>query len=110
MNQTFTSFLDFKKRYPIRPNDEGVLLGSGSYGRVIKVEDQVDTEWVAIKISEFKGNDAKSLQAEVELAKKIPRQANIARYDACHRLETDTSVSDFAVMKYYPDGNLADLT
>ncbi|GAB4016076.1 hypothetical protein GCM10028808_43380 [Spirosoma migulaei] len=109
MNQTFTSFLDFKKRYPIRPNDEGALLGVGTYGRVIKVEDQLETEWVAIKISEFKGSDTKSLKAEVELAQRVPRQANIARYDACHRLETDTSISDFAIMKYYPDGNLADL-
>jgi serine/threonine protein kinase/anti-sigma28 factor (negative regulator of flagellin synthesis) len=109
MNQTFTSFIDFKKRYPIRPNDEGALLGVGTYGRVIKVEDQLETEWVAIKISEFKGSDTKSLKAEVELAQRVPRQANIARYDACHRLETDTSISDFAIMKYYPDGNLADL-
>ncbi|QHV94025.1 serine/threonine-protein kinase [Spirosoma endbachense] len=109
MSQSFTSFLDFKRRYPIRPNDEGSLLGSGSYGRVIKVEDQLETEWVAIKISEYKGNDTKSLKAEVELAQRIPRQGNIARYDACYRLETDTSVSDFAIMKYYPDGNLADL-
>ncbi|GAB2517743.1 serine/threonine-protein kinase [Spirosoma aerophilum] len=109
MSQTFTSFKEFKQRYPIRPNDEGSLLGSGSYGRVIKVEDQLETEWVAIKISEFKGNDTKSLKAEVELAKRVPRQANIARYDTCHRLETDTSISDFAIMKYYPDGNLADL-
>ena len=109
MAQTFTSFQEFKRRYPIRPNDQGSLLGSGSYGRVIKVEDQVDTEWVAIKISEFKGNDIRSLKAEVELAQSVPRQTNIARYDACHRLETDTSVSDFAIMKYYPDGNLADL-
>lgn len=109
MSQTFTSFQDFRRRYPIRPNDEGSLLGSGTYGRVIKVEDQLETEWVAIKISEFKGTDAKSLRAEVELAQRIPRQANIARYDACYRLETDTSVSDFAIMKYYSDGNLADL-
>ena len=109
MSQTITSFKDFRQRYPIRPNDEGALLGSGSYGRVIKVEDQLETEWVAVKISEFKGNDTKSLKAEVELAKRVPRQANIARYDACYRLETDTSVSDFAIMKYYPDGNLADL-
>ncbi|GAB3769806.1 hypothetical protein GCM10028818_06560 [Spirosoma horti] len=109
MHQTFTSFKDFKQRYPIRPNDEGALLGSGSYGRVIKVEDQLETEWVAVKISEFKGNDTKSLKAEVELAQRVPRQTNIARYDACYRLETDTSVSDFAIMKYYPDGNLADL-
>ena len=58
MSQPFTSFSDFKRRYPIRPNDEGVMLGSGSYGRVIKVEDQVDTEWVAVKISEFKGSDS----------------------------------------------------
>ena len=109
MEQTFTTFSAFKQRYPIRPNDETALLGSGSYGRVIKVEDQLETEWVAIKISEFKGHEAKSLKAEIELAKGIPRQANIARYEACHRLETDTSVSDFAIMKYYPDGNLADL-
>ncbi|CCH54152.1 pknB [Fibrisoma limi BUZ 3] len=109
MSQNFTSFQDFKQRYPIRPNDEGSLLGSGSYGRVFKVEDQVETEWVAIKISEFKGNDTKSLKAEVELAQRVPRQTNIARYDACFRLETDTSISDFAIMKYYPDGNLADL-
>lgn len=109
MTQSFTSFNEFKRRYPIRPSDPGALLGSGSYGRVIKVEDQLETEWVAIKISEFKGADTKSLKAEVELAQRLPRQANIARYDACHRLETDTSVCDFAVMKYYPDGNLADL-
>ena len=93
----------------MRPNDDGMLLGSGSYGKVIKVEDQVETEWVAIKISEFKGTDARSLKAEVELAQRVPRQANIARYDACYRLETDTGVSDFAIMKYYADGNLADL-
>lgn len=109
MIPTFTSFQDFKRRYPIRPNDPGALLGSGTYGRVIKVEDQLETEWVAIKISEFKGKDSKSLKAEVDLAQRVPRQANIARYDACYRLETDTSVSDFAIMKYYPDGNLADL-
>ncbi|GAB3948239.1 hypothetical protein GCM10028805_22130 [Spirosoma harenae] len=109
MNQSFTSFQEFKRRYPIRPNDKSALLGSGSYGRVVKVEDQLETEWVAIKISEFKGADAKSLKAEVELAQRVPRQANIARYDACYRLETDTSVSDFAIMKYYADGNLADL-
>ncbi|RRB04421.1 serine/threonine-protein kinase [Larkinella rosea] len=109
MTPTFTSFQEFKRRYPIRPTDQGAQLGSGSYGRVIKVEDQLETEWVAIKVSEFKGNDAKSLRAEVELAQRVPRQANIARYDACYRLETDTSISDFAIMKYYPDGNLADL-
>ncbi|GAB3261167.1 hypothetical protein GCM10027347_26030 [Larkinella harenae] len=109
MAQPFTSFQEFKRRYPIQPGDPAALLGTGSYGRVIKVEDQLETEWVAIKISEFKGNDTKSLKAEVDLAKRVPRQANIARYDACYRLETDTSISDFAIMKYYPDGNLADL-
>ncbi len=109
MSQLFTSFQTFRQRYPIRPGDPSMLLGSGSYGRVVKVEDQLETEWVAIKISEFKGNDTKSLKAEVELAQRIPRQANIARYDACYRLETDTGISDFAIMKYYPDGNLADL-
>ncbi|RDB02385.1 serine/threonine-protein kinase [Runella aurantiaca] len=109
MNPTFTTFQDFKKRYPIQFREKGTWLGSGTYGKVFKVEDQVETEWVAIKISEYRQNDTKSLKAEVELAQKVPRHANIARYDACYRLETDTGVSDFAVMKYYPDGNLADL-
>lgn len=104
----FKSFQEFKKRYPIRVTDE-TLLGSGTYGKVVKVEDQVETEWVAVKISEFKGSDPKSLKAEVELAQKVPRQANIARYDACYRIETDMGLNDFAIMKYYPDGNLADL-
>ena len=84
-------------------------LGSGTYGKVIKVEDQVETEWVAIKISECRHDDAKSLKAEVELAQKVPRHANIARYDTCYRLLTEMGLSDFAIMKYYADGNLADL-
>lgn len=109
MSDHFTSFVDFKRRYPIRPHDERMSLGSGSYGKVVKVEDQLETEWVAIKISEFKGTESKSLREEIQLAQKIPRQANIARYDACYRFETDTSLCDFAVMKYYQDGNLATL-
>ncbi|MEZ0607481.1 serine/threonine-protein kinase [Fibrella sp. WM1] len=109
MTPHIDTFSDFKRRYPIRPADPATWLGSGSYGRVVKVEDQVETEWVAIKISEFKGEDSQSLRAEVELAQRIPRHANIARYDSCYRFETDASVSDFAVMKYYHDGNLAKL-
>ncbi len=102
-----TTIHEFRRRYPIRPNDEAFILGSGSYGKVVKVEDQVETEWVAVKISEFKGDDSKSLRAEVELARKIPRHPNIARYDESYRFETDTNVCDFAIMRYYPDGNLA---
>jgi|GEM_PF-1220462 len=109
MTQTFTTFQEFKKRYPIQFAEKGTWLGSGTYGKVFRVEDQVETEWVAVKISEYRQNDTKSLKAEVELAQKVPRHANIARYDACYRLETDTGISDFAVMKYYSDGNLADL-
>lgn len=109
MTQTFTTFQEFKKRYPIQFSEKDTWLGSGTYGKVFKVEDQVETEWVAIKISEYRQNDTKSLKAEVELAQKVPRHANIARYDACYRLETDTGISDFAVIKYYPDGNLANL-
>lgn len=109
MTPHIDTFSDFKRRYPIRPADPATWLGSGSYGRVVKVEDQVETEWVAIKISEFKGEDSQSLRAEVELAQRIPRHTNIARYDSCYRFETDASISDFAVMKYYHDGNLANL-
>lgn len=109
MSATFTSYADFRQRYPIQFGDDSTWLGTGTYGKVMKVEDQVETEWVAIKISEYRHDDAKSLKAEVELAQKVPRHANIARYDACYRLETEVGVSDFAIMKYYPEGNLADL-
>ncbi|WP_435356146.1 serine/threonine-protein kinase [Emticicia sp. SJ17W-69] len=106
---SITTFAEFYKRYPIKPNDDSYVLGSGTYGKVIKVEDQVETEWVAVKISEFKGNDTKSLKSEVEIAQKIPRQVNIARYDTCYRLETTTNICDFAIMKFYPEGNLLHL-
>lgn len=109
MSATFTSYAEFRKRYPIQFGDDSAWLGTGTYGKVMKVEDQVETEWVAIKISEYRHDDAKSLKAEVELAQKVPRHVNIARYDACYRLETEVGVSDFAIMKYYPEGNLADL-
>lgn len=108
MSHPFTTFQEFRKRYPIQVTKE-TILGSGTYGKVIRVEDQLETEWVAVKISEFKGDDARSLRAEIELAKRIPRSPNIARYDACYRLDTDMGTSDFAIMRYYPDGNLADL-
>ncbi len=109
MNPSFTTYSDFRQRYPIHFGDDAMWLGSGTYGKVIKVEDQVETEWVAIKISECRHDDAKSLKAEVELAQKVPRHANIARYDSCYRLLTEMGLSDFAIMKYYADGNLADL-
>jgi serine/threonine protein kinase len=109
MTHTFTTFQEFKKRYPIQFAEKEAWLGSGSYGKVFKVEDQIHTEWVAVKISEYRPNDTKSLEAEVKLAQKVSLHANIARYDACYRLQTDTGISDFAVMKYYSDGNLADL-
>ncbi len=109
MHPSFTTYSDFRRRYPIQFGDDSLWLGSGTYGKVIKVEDQVETEWVAIKICECRQDDAKSLKAEVELAKKVPRHANIARYDACHRLQTEMGLSDFAIMKYYKDGNLATL-
>lgn len=105
--QPYTTLSEFRLRYPIRVGPD-TLLGSGTYGKVVKVEDQVETEWVAVKISEYKGDDVRSLRAEVELARNVPRQANIARYDACYRLDTDTGTSDFAIMRYYPDGNLAE--
>ena len=52
---TYASFQEFRKRYPLRATDPAMQLGSGSYGKVVKVEDQVETDWVAIKIGEYKG-------------------------------------------------------
>ncbi len=103
------SFNDLKKRYPIQPNNKEMLLGRGTYGTVIKVEDQITNEWVAIKISEYKGVDRRSLKNEVELTNKVPLHANIAIYKDCYRLDTGLNISDFALMQYYRDGNLSEL-
>lgn len=112
------TYEEFRKRYHYEPsklsspeNDEAFgRLGEGGFGSVFKGWDTVENQWVAIKVSPVRAepNDL-SLQREVQMANQLPRHTNIARYEFCERFTTVYGVVDMAVLKYYKEGNLAEL-
>jgi serine/threonine protein kinase len=112
------NYEEFRNRYDYNPgklsapesDDAFGRLGEGGFGTVFKGWDKVENQWVAIKIARVRpdGPDM-SLKREVELANQLPRHANIARYEFCARYTSTDGVHDFAVLKYYKDGSLAEL-
>jgi len=85
-------------------------IGGGGFGNVYKVFDTIENEIVALKIAEVKqGQEAVSLQKEVELASSLKRHVNIARYSACYRFDLPNGHFDFGILQYYPLGNLSQL-
>ncbi|HOP31725.1 MAG TPA: protein kinase, partial [Spirochaetota bacterium] len=50
------------------------------------------------------------LKKEVELVNKLPIHPNIAYYEECYSFESFTGNYDFAVLQYYEQGNLLQLT
>ncbi|RRA97945.1 serine/threonine-protein kinase [Larkinella rosea] len=112
------TYEEFRNRYHYEPgklsspeNDEDFgRLGEGGFGSVFKGWDTIENQWVAIKVSNVRTEQRDlSLKREVELANQIPRHANIARYEVCERFTTVFGVVDMAVLKYYKEGNLAEL-
>lgn len=112
------TYEDFRKRYHYDPGklsapeneDEFGRLGEGGFGAVFKGWDTIENQWVAIKVSPVRADQRDlSLQREVELANQLPRHANIARYEFCERFTTVYGIIDIAVLKYYREGNLAEL-
>ncbi|GAB3932325.1 serine/threonine-protein kinase [Larkinella terrae] len=112
------TYEEFRKRYHYEPgkfsspeNDEDFgRLGEGGFGSVFKGWDTIENQWVAIKVSNVRTEQRDlSLKREVELANQIPRHANIARYEVCERFTTVYGPIDIAVLKYYKEGNLAEL-
>lgn len=93
----------FEKRYK-----DKVRIGSGGFGTVYKVFDHAKNHYVALKVSNVKPEWSKfTLKNEVELVNKMERHRNIARYDACYRYNTGIAGEmDFAILKFYEDGNL----
>ena len=65
---------------------------------------------MAIKVAEVKpGLEQVRLKKEVELVSKLPTHPNIANYEACYTFSSFTGEYDFAVLKYYEEGNLQQL-
>lgn len=86
-------------------------LGGGAFGTVYKAYDNVLDKYVAIKISEVKtiGGKEFSLMDEFNAIKGLSDHTNIAKYEQLFSFDQPNGVFDFAIIQYYPDGNLKDL-
>ncbi len=99
---------EFFKRYQF--DIETDELGEGGFGTVYKAFDDDRDLYVAIKVSQVKTKQENiSLLKEYELGKSLPSHKHIAHYDACYRYRMPNGTFDYAVLQYYPDGNLSQL-
>ncbi|MBQ6729509.1 MAG: protein kinase [Bacteroidales bacterium] len=100
---------DFFKRYTYTPSRD--RIGGGGFGTVYKAKDNVLHREVAIKVSEVKttadGKKTFSLKDEFEALAHVPKHPNIANYEEFYSYESPQGLFDYAVMQYYPDGNLS---
>jgi len=102
MKKLYSTLDEFEKDYEFDFSDANTYLGGGSYGDVWKAYDIHNNKLVAIKI----GID---LLKEYEAAKTL-KHKNIAQYEACFRIsDKKAGIKDYAIMQYYPDGNLHQL-
>ena len=99
---------EFFKRYKYDVVDD--RIGGGGFGTVYKAYDTTLHREVAIKVSEVKTVNGKtfSLRDEVEALTHVPEHPNIANYEKekLFTFKMPNGVFDYAVMQYYPDGNL----
>lgn len=100
---------EFFKRYTYNLRED--KLGGGSFGTVYKAYDNVLDKTVAIKIAEVKtfGDKEFSLKDEFMAIKDLPDHRNIANYEKIFSFETPQGVFDYAILQYYPHGNLSTL-
>ena len=100
---------EFFKRYTYSPSRD--RIGGGGFGTVYKAYDNVLHREVAIKVSEVKttadGKKTFSLKDEFEALNHVPKHPNIANYEEFYSFEMPNGIFDYAVMQYYPDGNLS---
>ena len=100
---------EFFKRYTYSPSRD--RIGGGGFGTVYKAKDNVLHRTVAIKVSEVKttadGQKTFSLKDEFEALNHVPKHPNIANYEEFYSFESPQGIFDYAVMQYYPDGNLS---
>ncbi|TBW28253.1 protein kinase [Gramella sp. KN1008] len=97
---------EFFNRYNFNVREDKV--GGGSFGTVYKAYDTVLDREVAVKVSEVRisGDKEFSLREEFKAIEKLPPHANIANYEEVHTFESFNGVFDYAIMQYYPLGNL----
>ncbi len=100
---------EFFLRYDIDIRDG--RLGGGAFGTVYKAWDNLRDEWKAVKIAEVKVINGKefSLISEFDATKRLPIHKNIINYESVHTFAMPNGMFDYAVMQYYPQGNLKQL-
>lgn len=100
---------EFLKRYTYNLRED--KLGGGAFGTVYRAYDNVLDKTVAIKIAEVKtfGDKEFSLLDEFEAIRGLPEHQNIANYERVFTFEQPNGVFDYAIIQYYPHGNLSDI-
>ena len=100
---------EFFKRYTYSPSRD--RIGGGGFGTVYRAKDNLLHRTVAIKVSEVKttadGQKTFSLKDEFEALNQVPKHPNIANYEEFYSFEMPNGIFDYAVMQFYPDGNLS---
>ena len=100
---------EFFKRFTYSPSRD--RIGGGGFGTVYKAKDNLLHRTVAIKVSEVKttadGQKTFSLKDEFEALNHVPKHPNIANYEEFYSYESPQGLFDYAVMQFYPDGNLS---
>jgi serine/threonine protein kinase len=101
MSKIYPNLAVFQQDYQYDLSDEKSHLGEGTYGLVVKAWDNTEHRYVALKIG-------KDLMPEFLAAKDL-KHRNVAKYIDCYRI-TDKNIGtkDYAIMQYYPEGNLAE--
>lgn len=97
---------EFFARYTFDRNTD--RLGAGSFGTVFRAYDTVLDLWVALKLSAVSGSSIR-LSREVELVSGLPEHPNVASYLGCYTFDDSSGAFDVAILRYYPEGSLADL-
>ena len=100
---------EFYNRFEFNPSVSGSLLGRGGFSSVHKVYDKVRKRYVAVKRSEVGVYQKFDLEREVKLAHEIDIHPNIMRYENVYRISDRAGVFDYAIMKFYAEGNLDDV-
>lgn len=99
---------NFSKRYQFDTQNQKALLGTGGFASVYKAFDTVQKRYVAVKVAEVK-HEKFNLQTEKQLVDELDSHENIVRYGNCYRFQLMPSQHDFAILKYYEEGNLNDV-
>ncbi|WP_282782459.1 bifunctional serine/threonine-protein kinase/formylglycine-generating enzyme family protein [Phaeodactylibacter xiamenensis] len=99
----------FLQRYQFNVRTD--RLGGGTFGTVYLAYDTTRDRYVAIKVAEVKTVNGKtfSLEDELKAVSGLPEHRNLAHYENVYQFESPAGIFDYAVMQYYPAGNLRQL-